>query len=152
MNYEWLHTLEYWHWLVLGIGLLTLEALGTAGFLLGAGIGALLVCCIMLIFDLHWHSQLIIFAISTGIFSFIYWRKFRSFNNYRDDHHNLNNRAAQLIGRKLMLEQPLNGIDDKLQIGDTFWKVQSEESLNVGETIKIIDAKDDMTLILEKAE
>lgn len=138
--FEWLSNLEPWHWLSLGLLLLGAEALGAAGFLLGTAIAAFLVAILnALIPAISWQSQCVVFAISAVAFSFAYWRYFKDFNR-QTDHEALNQRAATLIGRELVLEQAITGGQGRIQIGDTFWKAHATQDFEIGDRVKVTAA------------
>ena len=55
---EYLHQLQAWHWLCFGLVLLALEVVGIGGFLIGAGVAALLQAITLLIFpEMSWQIQ-----------------------------------------------------------------------------------------------
>ena len=96
---EWLTQISAWHWASLAVILLVLETLGTAGFLIGSAIAAFLMALIVAISpNIDWKIQLAIFSSSAMIFSLIYLKRFAKFNE-NTDQPNLNNRAAQHIGK-----------------------------------------------------
>jgi len=145
MIIELLNNLEPWHWLSLGLLLLGAEALGASGFLLGTAIAAFLLAIINALFsDITWQTQAILFAIAALSFSIAYWKYFKEFNN-RSDHGPLNQRAASLIGRELVVEHDLSGGYGRIQIGDTFWKVKFDGEIDKGTRVKVVNA-DSMTL------
>ena len=148
---EFLTSLQPWHWIILSLALFGAEALGASGFLIGAAIASLGLGLLTLLVDgLGWELQATLFALSAVACSVIYWRFFREYNE-RTDHPQLNNRAAQLIGKTITLEQGLVNGEGRIQLGDTFWKVRSEQPLSAGETVVIV-ATDGMTLLLEAAQ
>jgi membrane protein implicated in regulation of membrane protease activity len=136
--FEVLSQLESWHWLSLGIVLLLGEVLGAGGFLLGIGIGALLVALIMAMFpELSWQAQLFWFGVLSIISTLVYWKRFRAINQATDQPL-LNNRAARLVGRKVeLLEAVVNG-KGKVQIEDALWTVLSDEDIASGKAVEII--------------
>ena len=145
---EFLQQLQAWHWLTLGLILLGAEALGAGGFVLGAAIAALVQAAVMaLIPGLSWQVHLTVFAFNSVMFSVLYWKVFRNYNE-KSDHPQINDRAAQLIGKKITLQQDLPSGQGKLQLGDTFWKVESESALKTGELIEVVRAEK-MTLIVK---
>ncbi|MBY6187894.1 NfeD family protein [Marinobacter hydrocarbonoclasticus] len=146
-----LESLQAWHWLVLGLVLLGLEALGSGGFLLGAAAAGILLSLLLWIWpELSWSSQLMIFAVSAVVFTVIYWRGFRRFNQ-ASEQPTLNDRAAQLVGRSWVLAQDLPAGESKVQVGDTLWRVRCEQPLSVGTRVQV-SGSDGMTLLLEAAE
>ncbi|MBN3561715.1 NfeD family protein [Aliamphritea spongicola] len=148
---EFMTELSPWHWLILGMVLLGFEVLGTAGFLLGIALGALLQAVILFVVpDMAWHVQLLIFALSSVIFTLLYWRLFRRFND-RSDQPLLNDRAAQLVGRQLVLAGPIENGLGKIQIGDTLWRAQADANIPAGSKVEIIDSQG-MVLVVRQID
>ena len=65
----------------------------------------------------------------------------------RSDSPKLNDRAAQLVGRQFTLEKSVEG-QEKVQVGDTFWTVESDCNIGSGTQVRVIDTKG-MTLVIE---
>ncbi len=127
-----------WHWFSLTVVLLIGEALGAAGFLLGAALAALLVGVLLIVSpEFSWQTQLFLFATFAVVFTIVYWKRFKKFNQ-ETTNPNLNNRAAQLIGKTLVLDHSLPLGHGKIQIGDTLWSVHCEEPVAPGSTIRIV--------------
>ena len=148
---EWLNEISAWHWASLAIVLLVLETLGTAGFLIGTSIAAFLMAAIVAISPgLNWKWQLAIFSISAVIFSLIYLKRFANFNE-NTDQPNLNNRAAQHIGKRYTLSEAIVNGEGRIQVGDTFWKVSCQNDLKVSTQIEVTDV-DSMTLIVKSVD
>ena len=148
---EWLNEISAWHWASFAIILLVLEILGTAGFLIGSSIAAFLMAAIVAISpDINWKWQLAIFSTSAVIFSLIYLKRFANFNE-NTDQPNLNNRAAQLIGKRCTLNEAIVNGQGRIQISDTFWKISCDSDLQASTQIEIIDF-DSMTLIVKSVE
>ena len=145
---DFLQSLQPWHWLVLCFLMLGMEALGAGGFLLGSAVAALLLSLVVwLIPDLGWAAQLFWFGLASLLFTLAYWKLFRKVNE-QSDHPQLNQRAAQLVGRTLTLEQELLPGQSKIQVGDTLWKVETDVLLEEGTRV-IISGYEGMTLKLE---
>lgn len=148
---EFLTPVEPWYWLILGFIFLGLEAIGTGGFLLGSALAALLVALILWLAPaLNWSWQLVIFGLSSLIFTLAYWKLFRSVNN-KTDHQQLNNRAAQLIDRVVDISEPIAHGQGRIQIGDTLWKVKVDktETIEAGAKVIVIGAQG-MTLLIKR--
>lgn len=146
---DFLSTLQIWHWLIVAFLLLGMEALGAGGFLLGSALAGLLSALLLwLIPDLIWAWQLVWFAVASLVFTIAYWKFFRRVNE-KSDSHQLNNRAAQLIGRVVMVSETLSHGQGRLQIGDTLWKVQASDTIEAGVNIVVVGA-DGMTLLIER--
>lgn len=148
---QWLAELSAWHWASLGIVLLIIEILGTAGFLIGSAIAAFLMSAIISFSPgMDWKWQLTIFSTSALVFSVIYLKRFARFNEDTDQP-NLNNRAAQHIGQRYTLREAIINGQGRIQVGDTFWKVNCAEDLAADTRIEVT-AIDGMTLIVKAAE
>lgn len=145
---EFFQQIEVWHWLILALLLLGGEALGAAGFMLGAVAAALVMALLVwLDVDLSWQQQISWFAGLALVFTVVYWQRFRRFNEDTESPQ-LNDRAAQLVGRQFVLNHDLVGGLGKQQIGDTLWKVQADSDIAAGTQVKVI-ASADMTLCVE---
>ena len=145
----WIATLQPWHWLVLGILLLGLETLGIGGFLIGFAIACFVQSLIVFLApELHWSLQIFIFAINAVIFTFLYWKVFKPFNS-RTDQPQLNDRAAQMVGRSAVIDVDMPHGEGKVMFGDTYWRIKSEGPLASGDAVSVTAAKD-MVLMVQK--
>lgn len=141
-------SMQAWHWLSLGIFLLLLEVLGAGGFLLGIGFAALaLTAWLVVVPELHWYWQWIGFAVLSIVFTLIYWKKFRRFNEATESPL-LNSRTQQLIGRSAPLIVAVSNGTGKVQIEDALWTVRCAQDLPVGTIVKITGA-DGMMLLAQ---
>lgn len=143
--------LGVYHWLILGVVLLTLEVLGTAGFLLGAAVAALVTAGLVW-FDVlqQWQSQLSIFALLAVVLSVAYWYLFRRVNQQTDSPM-LNQAAQRMVGQKTVLQQPLEHGRGKVQFGDALWTVEAEAPLAEGTEVIVVSVED-MTLTVKPTQ
>jgi len=131
----------YWHWIVLGLMLVVLEMLLPGFILIWFGVGAILVGGLQYVIpDLTWQWQLLIFSIFSlsSVFAWRIWSK----NNLTDDPESdiLNQRGRALIGRETVLIEPIvNGVG-RIQVDDTFWRVNGKDLEN-GKLIRVIDVE-----------
>ncbi len=138
----------YWHWIVFGLILVILEMLLPGFVLIWFGVGALLVGGLLyLIPDMVWQWQLFIFSIFSviSVFAWRIWSK----DNLTDDPESevLNQRGRALIGRETVLIEPIvNGVG-RVQVDDTFWRVNGGDLKN-GQLVRVIDV-DGATLKVE---
>jgi len=145
MSWQILDQLSHWHWFILGLLLLVGEALGAAGFLLGSSIAAFITGVLVWVIQgltgsiIGWELQVFVAALLSVLCSVVYWRFFRA-EKQASDRPQLNHRAAQLIGRRLVLAQAVE-FQGRIQIGDTFWKVTCDEILQVGDNVEVVDAE-----------
>ena len=138
---EWLFELSAYHWLVLGLLLLGAEALGAAGFLLGAGIAALATGVVVFIApELSASLQLILFSVSALVASYLYIGVFRQAQDEAGAPE-LNQRAAALIGHRFELTDALTDGTGSVQIGDTYWHVSAETELSSGTRVEVVAAE-----------
>ncbi len=138
---EFLSSLQSWHWLALGLLILILEMLGAGGFLLGLGVASLSLALVTAIFpDLAWYWQFIGFALLSVVFTLVYWKKFRKFNE-QTEQPMLNERVQRLIGRRVSLITPLTNGSGKVQIEDALWSVVCEQDLEQGSIVTIVSAE-----------
>lgn len=141
--------ISFWHWIILALLLLGGEALGAAGFMIGISLSALIVSALMAIGVIHdWQYQFLLFALFSVIASVVFWKFFR-IRNETDAAGIINDRAAQLIGRKLKLQNKVENNLGRIQLGDTYWKVTADEDLEEGTQIEIY-ASEGMTLKIRK--
>ena len=145
----WIATIPPWQWLVLGVVLLTLESLGIGGFFIGLAIACLVQSIVVYAFPgLSWSFQLFVFAVNALVFTFLYWKVFKPFNT-RTDQPSLNNRAAQLIGRKVLIQENLPHGEGKVMIGDTYWRIRAEGGWSNGDSVTGVGS-DGRLLLVEK--
>jgi len=145
---ELLWPLTAYHWLALGVLLLVLETLGFAGFLIGAALASLVVGGSMFIVEINWHEQLSLFAVLSVIFTMVYWKLFRNYNEDVSDNEMLNNRAAQFVGNTYRLEMAIVNGYGKIKIGDALWKVKCDVDKESDSSVKVT-GYEGMTLLVK---
>lgn len=138
----------WWHWVVLGGALIALEMLGAAGFLMGIAVAALGTAVLTAVLPIGWELQLLAFAPTAAILSFLYIKRFKAFNE-KTDRPQLNNRLVQLIGSEGCVTS-VGAAQVKIQIGDSLWSVVCEEPVEVGDQLVITSLSGD-TLQAKKA-
>jgi membrane protein implicated in regulation of membrane protease activity len=146
-----LFELTAYHWLALGLILFGAEALGAAGFLLGAGAAALATGLVVWFApELAPGGQLALFAIASVMATYLYFQVFRQVQDDADTPL-INQRAASLIGHEFALTEDIHHGAGRVQIGDTLWRVQCEGELAAGTEVRISGASD-MSLRLTAKE
>jgi len=145
-----LENLQDWHWVVFGFILLILEMLAPGAIFMWFGVGAILVGGLLFMFpDMAWELQVFIFAL-VSLASIFAWKKLRK-DNPEDDTESgtLNQRGKALIGRQVpLVEAIVNGIG-RVQIDDTFWRVEGPD-LAEAVLVRVV-ASDGATLRVEEA-
>lgn len=115
--------LQPWHWFILGIGLIILEAVAPGEIFLWVGVGAIVTGLITLgLTDLSWEQQTIIFAALSVITVYVGRTWFKR-NATPSDHPTLNQRGAQYVGRRFTLNEPIVNGTGKMKVDDTTWKI-----------------------------
>jgi len=145
-----LDNLVYWHWIVFGFILLILEMLAPGAILMWFGAGAILVGGLLFLFpDMGWEWQVLIFAV-VSLASIFAWKKLRKDNpDDNTESGTLNQRGKALIGRQVpLVEAIVNGVG-RVQIDDTFWRVEGPD-LAESVLVRVIES-DGATLKVEEA-
>ncbi len=141
--------LNGWHWLVLGIVLFTLEALGAGGILVGAAAGAIVLALVLAVFpEIHWQYQLLMFGVLALLGTVIFWRFFRV-GKADNETTKLNNRMAQLVGVRASLLIEVKGGRGKVQIQDALWAVSCTEDLKVGTLVEVVGYDDNFLHVVK---
>lgn len=146
---ELLSQLEFWHWGVLAVALLLLETLTGTFYLLWISFAAGLVGVLMLVMDIDWELQLLLFAVlSMG--SIVLWHRWRERHPEQPtDQPALNRRGQQYVGRVFTLDEPIvNGVG-KVRVDDTSWRISGTD-LPAGRQVKVVGV-DGATLQIEAA-
>lgn len=133
-----------WIWLSLGGILLAAEMLGASGYLLWSGVAAVLVSLLVWLVPLPWEWQGLCFAILT-ILSALWWYRWLRGRESKKPQPSLNQRGSQLIGSRLLLEEPLRDGIGHVRVGDSSWRVQATENLPAGTPV-IVTAVEGITL------
>ncbi len=135
---DYLTDLSHWHWFVLGVILLAIEVLGAPGMLLGLAIAALSVSGLTY-FEIitHWQYMLLYFAITGFVFSLIYWKLFKRYND-KTDAPDLNDFSAQMVGTRFILIKDYSVGKHRIQIDDTFWQCELEQDMAQDQQAEVI--------------
>jgi len=129
--------IDFWHWWIFAVVLVTIEILAPSFFALWMAIAAFLTgLALLLVPQLGWEYQLILFAI-LSVLSIVMWRRYYLKNPIASDQPNLNRRGAQYIGRVVTLQAPIIDGVGKIKLDDSTWKVQGPDCA-VGKKVRII--------------
>ncbi len=140
----------YWHWIVFGIGLLVMEMFVPGAIFLWFGAGALLVGGLLYFFpEMPSAWQAVIFALFSLSALFV-WKKLMATNpEDNTESGTLNQRGKALIGRRVALVEAIENGVGRVQIDDTFWRVEGND-LEQG-TLVEVTATDGATLKVKAA-
>jgi len=146
---EWLDNAVYWHWWVLGVVLIILEAFSPGVYFIWMGVAAGVVGLVaLLVPSLGWEFQLLIFAL-VSVASVFLVRLFLQRRPIATDQPKLNRRGEQYIGRTFTLDTPIvNGLG-KIRVDDSTWKIEGEDC-SAGSKVVVIGV-DGVVLRVEPA-
>ena len=150
--FDLLMTLGAWNWVVLGFVLLLLELIFPGVFFVWFGLGALLTALVSLLFYhlpwvASWEVEVIFFLIFSIIMVLIGRNFFR--RDRETDEPLLNRRTDQIIGKRVVLEEPVRDGKGRIRVDDTIWRIKGPD-LPEGTEIKVI-AFDNGVFTIEKA-
>lgn len=139
MILQWLDTLTFWHWMVLGGVLIVIELLAPGIWFLWLGIGAIATGLVVLFaFELTWQIQAVIFS-GFSVVSIIIGRMIMRQVKQSEDHPMLNRRVAQYVGKTYVLENDTRLGYGDVRIGDSVWRVQlTDPSVQLSAGAKVI--------------
>ena len=124
MIMQWLDTLTFWHWMVLGAVLIVIELLAPGIWFLWLGIGSMATGLVVLILaDITWQIQAVIFS-GFSVVSIIIGRMIMRHTKQSEDHPMLNRRVEQYVGKIFVLENDTKLGYGEVRIGDSAWRVQ----------------------------
>ncbi len=136
---QWLGTLTFWHWMVLGAVLIVIELLAPGIWFLWLGIGAIATGLVVLFFaDLTWQLQAVIFS-GFSVVSIIIGRMIMRQAKQSEDHPMLNRRVEQYVGKIYALENDTKLGYGDVRIGDSVWRVQlTDPSIQLTAGAKVV--------------
>lgn len=118
---------SYWHWIVLGVVFITLEAFAPGAFFLGMGVSAVLVGGgLFAIPAMGWELQVFLFAVLSVVSIFV-TRRWVRHTPIESDQPLLNQRGAQYVGRHFNLSEAIVNGQGKIKVDDSIWKVSGDD-------------------------
>ncbi|MFZ1642264.1 MAG: NfeD family protein [Candidatus Contendobacter sp.] len=134
----WLLEPVYWNWWVLGVALMTVEALLPGFFFLWMGVAALLVGLVLTILPgMDWTYQVMLFAV-LSVGSIVAWRLRLRRHPTQTADPLLNRRGHQYVGRVFTLDAPVINGHGKIRVDDSTWKVVMERDYPAGTRLRIV--------------
>ena len=140
-----------WHWFLIAIALILLEALSPAAFFMWLAVAAGVVGLVLTVVpDLGWQVQLVLFSV-LSVLNLILGRRYLKRHPIATDEPTLNKRGYQYIGRVFTLEQPIvNGVG-KLRVDDTIWKIGGPDCVE-GTDVRVTGVDGVVLLVTPAAE
>jgi inner membrane protein len=134
-------SLTVWHWVGLGIVLMTIEvAVGTFD-LLWVSIGAFLTALFALIVPLPaggWQGQMVFFGIVAIAFVISGRTLFKGLRTRATSHPNLNDRLANMVGQSGEAFTNFDQGQGKVKVGDTVWLARQSDDTVLVEGDRIV--------------
>jgi membrane protein implicated in regulation of membrane protease activity len=141
---------DFWHWWILGLGLIILETVLPGTFFLWMGVAALVLGVVTWLAPaLGWELQLMLFA-ALSLLSIVAWRLWRRRVPDDADGSTLNRRGQQYVGRVFVLETPIENGFGKVRLGDGHWRVRGDDQA-AGTRVRVV-AVDGVLLVVEPAD
>lgn len=134
--FDWIASYGGWSWVVAGVGLLALELLLPGGIFLWLGVSGVITGVAALFWVISWPIQFLIFGLLSLVTIFV-WLRYWKGRAQPTDRPFLNERAGQLVGREVVLNEPIHDGFGRVPIGDTQWRV-SGPNLAAGQKVKIV--------------
>lgn len=145
-----LSRLQFWHWMILGLGLAVIEVLAPGTFFLWLGIAAAVTGLVLLIFPgLGWEIQLLLFGV-LSVAIVVGWRLYQKRHPTPSDDSTLNRRGEQYVGRVFVLAEAIANGRGTVKVGDSLWRAAGPD-LPAGARVKVTGIAGTV-LQVEKAE
>lgn len=123
---DFLWNLGLWNWFILAVILFLLETVIPGVHFVWFGLAAFAVGALSFFVDVTWQWQLVIFAL-IACATVLFVRRYAAPDMYGTDEPDLNIRAAQYIGREVLVEEAISGGRGKVRVGDTVWPAQGSD-------------------------
>lgn len=140
------------NWITVGLVLSLLELIVPGVYLIWFGMAAFVVSLAMYILPMAFTTQLIVFAIASGIFAVIgvvVYRYVFNKTEVPEEYRNLNNTAEQFVGQLVTVSEDASDNRTKVKIGDTYWLASCQKPFKKGDTAKVVGVKDSLILVIE---
>ncbi len=130
-----------WHWLALGLLLLSIEMMAGTFDLLWVAIAAGLTSVFAAVAPdsmAGWQGQLIFFAIAATALFILGRTIFRRMRENIEEHPTLNKRMAGTLGKRGVVADDFTGGLGHVKLGDTVWAAQSLDGANLASGSAVI--------------
>ncbi|MBC7943999.1 MAG: NfeD family protein [Burkholderiales bacterium] len=135
--------LLWWHWLILGLGLLLIELAIPAFFIVWFGLGALVVGLVAAMIDVPLGAQVLLWTLFSLAFVWLWFRVFK-----KDAHKTtIGFSKGQFIGEIGLVTRDIRPYQQgqirfqKPILGDDVWQSIADEEIPVGERVRVIDVQ-----------
>ena len=150
---DFISTMPFWYWWVLAVALLVIELSTGSTYFLWPAIAAAVTGLISISpLGAFWQSQLLAFATLTVALSVVAPRYVKPWlHKTQEDHQLLNERGAQKIGRRAVVDETFVNGSGRVRLGDTLWLAESEEGVNFEAGASVVIARVEGTKLFVSA-
>ncbi len=136
---DFLASMPFWYWWVLAIALLMIEiATGTTYFLWPAAAAAVVGLADLWPLGGNWRAQLVLFAVLTVVLTVFATPRVRPLlQKGQRDHLTLNDRGAQKVGRRAIVDEAFISGAGRVRLGDTVWAAESEDAASIAKGAEV---------------
>lgn len=129
----------HWMWLILGLLLAIAEIVVPGVFLIWIGAAAIVTGLLSLLLPLPAAAEFVIFAI-TSIGAVYLGRRYIKDHPIETSDPLLNDRAARLVGRQVIVVEAISGGEGKVKVGDSVWLATGSDAV-VGDRVTVVGAE-----------
>lgn len=129
-----------WLWTIGGVILLIAEVIAPGFFLLFIGVAALLTGILALTLGFGLVTQLAIFAILAYLTVHFGGRRFYAARYDYSADRLINDPAARLLGRIVVVVQPVDSHGGRVKLGDSEWSARGAPAA-IGDRVRIVDVE-----------
>ena len=129
-----------WLWLIGGVVLLIAELIAPGFFLIFIGAAGIATGVLALILGLPVALQLAVFAVIAFLAVRVGGRHAYSFRYEHSTDPYLNDRAGRLLGRVVVVVQPVDANGGRVRVGDSEWSARGAPAA-VGDRVRIVDVE-----------
>ena len=134
-----------WGWVIAGLLLMGLELLAPGAFMVWLGLAALVTGGLLFLVRMPVEVTLLVFA-ALAVLAVLLGRRLVG-PPRQSGESALNDRAAKLIGRTFVLEEPISEGRGRVRVDDTLWRVEGPD-LPAGAQVRVVG----MDVMLLKVE
>ena len=125
-----------WAWIAVGVVLVALEVTAPGAFMLWLGIAALITGLVLFIVPLGWEVAALLFAVLAAVERRLPAATSPAPAAPPSDEPMLNRRGDALVGRVVVLEEPILQGRGRVRIDDTVWRIEGLDT-PAGDRVRI---------------